>query len=241
MLKGLARLWPLSALLSWALAWAAWRLAGPGWPGGLALLAVSLTCAALHQRRWRRLWVALGAPLALLLLQVRVPTVFWLLLGLGLLALYPRRIWRDAPLFLTPEGALAGLPARLQLPPQARVLDAGCGTGAALMGLHAAYPAAQLQGTEASWALAMWARWRCPWAQVRQGDLWADDWRELDLLYLFQRPESMPGALAKARAELRPGAWLLSLDFPLPEVQPRAQWDAVGSHQLFLYRAEDLN
>lgn len=240
MAEGLARLWPLSALLSWALAWSAWRLAGPGWPGGLALLGVALACAALHRRPWRRAVVALGLPLALLLQQAALPAGFWLVLALGLLALYPRRLWRDAPLFLTPAGALRELPLHWQAPPAARVLDAGCGSGAGLRALRAAVPEAKLAGTEASWPLALWARWRCPWAQVRRGDLWADDWAAFDLVYVFQRPESMAQVLVKARAELRPGACLLSLDFALPAQPARAQWASIGRHRVFLYRAEDL-
>ncbi|MBH9575866.1 class I SAM-dependent methyltransferase [Inhella proteolytica] len=241
MAEGLARLWPLSALLSWALAWSAWQAFGPDWPGGLALLAVSLACALLHRRPWRRLWVALGLPLGLLLSQAALPAGFWLVLAVALLALYPRRLWGDAPLFLTPRGALTDLGTHLQLPGAPRVLDAGCGSGAGLRALRAALPAAQLAGTEASWPLALWARWRCPWARVRRGDMWADSWRELDLLYLFQRPETMTRVLAKARTELPPGAWLLSLDFELPGIRPHAQWPSIGRHQLFLYRAEDLN
>ncbi len=89
--------------------------------------------------------------------------------------------------------------------------------------------------------LALWARWTCPDAVVRRGDLWRDDWSGFQVVYLFQRPESMAKALAKARTELRPGSWLLSLDFPLPGPQARADWPAGGRHHLYLYAAEDLN
>jgi Asp-tRNA(Asn)/Glu-tRNA(Gln) amidotransferase A subunit family amidase len=44
-----------------------------------------------------------------------------------LLAAYPLRTWRDAPLFPTPVDALDGLAAQLPLVAGARVLDAGCG------------------------------------------------------------------------------------------------------------------
>ena len=110
-----------------------------------------------------------------------------------------------------------------------------CGPGGS------AFPTAQLHGTEASWALAQWARWRTPDAQIRCADLWADDWSRFDLVYLFQRPESMPHALAKARAELHPGSWLLSLDFPLPGVPAQREWAVAPRHRLYLYAAESLN
>jgi hypothetical protein len=79
--------------------------------------------------------------------------------------------------------------------------------------LRAAYPTARLVGIEWSWPLRLVCALRCPWAQVRQGDIWRADWRPYDLVYLFQRPESMPRALAKAAAQMRPGSWLVSLEF----------------------------
>ena len=39
-------------------------------------------------------------------------------------------------------------------------------------------------------------------------------------MYLFQRPESMTQAVTKARAELKPGAWLVSLEFAAQELEP---------------------
>ena len=46
--------------------------------------------------------------------------------------------------------------------------------------------------------------------------MWARSWAGVDLVYLFQRPESMARAWDKARAELAPGAWLVSLEFDIP-------------------------
>ena len=231
----IAGLWPASALVSWGLA----ALLAPqiGW--GLACL-LALALALLHRRPWRRLVVALGLPAALLLQGIALPAWAWLVPLLLLAMLYPRRLWQDAPLFLTPARAFDELPAQLPLAEGACLHDAGCGSGAALRAWRRAYPGLRLSGTEASRPLVIWARWRCPWAEIRLGDLWADDWSAFDVVYLFQRPESMGPALAKARAELRPDAWLLSLDFELPGVRPR--WtQQVGRHQLLGYCREDLN
>jgi hypothetical protein len=100
------------------------------------------------------------------------------------------------------------------------MLDAGCGAGDGLRALRRAWPDAQVAGVEWSWALAWLARWRCPWARVQQGDMWAAGaWQGLHLVYLFQRPESMARAWDKARAEM-PGGWLASLEFVVPGVAP---------------------
>lgn len=225
----LARLWPASALASWLLAWALAQ--GLGWVPGCLL---GLLLGLMHRRPWRRLVVALGLPLALLAQGFPLPPWFWALALVGLLLLYPRRLWRDAPLFLTPDGAFDGLPPLLPLPSGAEVLDAGCGSGAALRAWRRAYPQVVLHGVEASGLLAWWAARRCPWAQVRRADFWHEDWSRYAVVYLFQRPESMAPAQAKAAREMRPGSWLLSLDFALPGLEPR--WTLpVGRHRLLVY------
>ena len=53
---------------------------------------------------------------------------------------------------------------------------------------------------------------------------------------LFQRPESMERAAAKAQAELAPGAWLVSLEFAVPGVLPSAQLRVPVGRVVWLYR-----
>jgi len=153
-----------------------------------------------------------------------------------LLLLYPLRAWRDAPFFPTPALALRGLDGALGTPAPHSVLDAGCGAGHGLHALAALWPQAALHGVEWSRPLALLARWRCPRAQVRRGDLWADDWGAYDLVYLFQRPESMPRAAAKAGAEMRPGTWLVSLEFAVPGWPPHACLQQAGGRPVWVYR-----
>jgi len=234
--------WPLPALAVWAGAWWLYRVlvAGglPPWLGLLAGTALGLGCSLLATRRLRALVVALGFPLSLLAsgLAGTLPPWAWLLPLALLWLIYPRQAWRDAPLFPTPAAALDGLSLAAPLPPAARVLDAGCGLGHGLRALRRAYPRARLEGVEWSWPLARWARWRCPQAEVRRGDLWAGSWAVYDLVYLFQRPESMPRALAKARAEMRPGSWLVSLEFEAAGWPPQQVLRCPDGRPLWLYR-----
>ena len=234
--------WPLPALLTWAAAWAlftAARGAGLEAPAALAAAAVlGAGLALLHAVRWRRLIVALGFPLSLLMtgLPADLPAWVWLL-PLALLALlYPRRTWGDAPLFPTPGGALSQLAALTPLPAGSRVLDAGCGLGHGLRELHAAFPAAQIEGIEWSRLLALLARWRCRFARIHQGDMWAQDWQPFALVYVFQRPETMARVWAKACTEQASGAWLVSLDFEVPGQTPIAQHVLPRGHSVWVYR-----
>jgi SAM-dependent methyltransferase len=236
-------IWPLPALAAWALAWALFfalnALAAPAWIA-LALASVLGAVFSLFGATpWRRVFIAAGFPLSFAAsgLGGVLPAWAWLLPLALLAAIYPLNAWRDAPLFPTPTGALRGLAALASLPPQAQVLDAGCGLGAGLRELHREYPAARLAGLEWSWPLRLACALRCRFARVRRGDIWAADWSAHDMVYLFQRPESMPRAVEKAARELRPGAWLASLEFEATSLRAHAVLRAPGTKPVWLYRA----
>lgn len=237
--------WPLTALACWAASWAGWAaLQAAGLTAGWASAAALATNTALGARirpGWRGTIVVLGWPLSLALLApgARLPPLAWLLLLAILLGLYPLRAWRDAPWYPTPRGALAGLAAltRWRAGVAApRILDAGCGPGAGLRELRREYPGAALVGIEWSRSLWLLCRWRCGFADVRRADLWAPSWTEFDLVYLFQRPESLARALAKAQQEMRPGSWLASLEFAHADQAPSGVLRADGQRPVWLYR-----
>lgn len=245
---GLRLPWPLPALLAWLAGWTLLWLLLPlgrqaGWPPAVAWLlaaaaGVLLALVPKQASGWRRLFIAAGFPVSSLLLgaAAAVPAWAWLLPMALLLAAYPLRAWRDAPLFPTPAGALDGLAAQLPLPPGARVLDAGCGLGHGLVALRRAWPQACIDGVEWSRVLRLAAALRCPWATVRQGDMWADDWRGCAVVYLFQRPESMQRAWDKACAELDPQAWLVSLAFEVPGRPADLVLGPPGPGRVWVYR-----
>lgn len=233
--------WPLPAVLVWGLAWALFvGLPRAGFSPELALgmaSALGIAASLAGDTWWRRLMIGLGFPLSLLLTQAAtLPGWAWLLPLLALLLIYPLNAWRDAPLFPTPKNVLNELQALVPLAPGALILDAGCGLGAGLNALRSAYPAARLTGIEWSWPLRALCALRCPWALVRQGDIWRADWSTYDMVYLFQRPESMPRAVAKARAELKQGAYLVSLEFEAQAVQPQAVLRTVPDKPVWVYR-----
>ena len=246
--------WPLAALAAWLAAWGAYAaLRGLGAPAAAALAAATLLGAALAvfgDTPWRRVFVAVGFPLSLAAsgLDSALPGWAWLLPLAALALLYPLKSWRDAPLFPTPAGALAGLARAVPLPPGARIVDAGCGLGDGLRELHRAYPAARLDGWEWSLPLAAVCALRCRGgfggfggtpvpARIRRRDIWTADWSAHDLVYLFQRPESLPRAVDKATRELRPGAWLASLEFEAAALRPQAVHECPDGRRVWLYRA----
>jgi hypothetical protein len=237
--------WPLPALLTWAAAWAVYlglrALDAPAvvaLPCGAVIGALPALWSPWPLSGWRRCFMALGFPLSLAASGVAVDLPAWAwLLPLGALALlYPLHAWRDAPFFPTPPGALQGLTRLVRLPESACVLEAGCGLGDGLRELHTEFPRARLDGVEWSWPLRIACQWRCGFARITRGDLWKTDWSPYQLVYLFQRPESMPRAVDKATRELAAGAWMASLEFEAVQLEPDACHDCPDGRRVWLYQ-----
>ncbi len=237
---GAALPWPLPAVLVWCFGWLVWRAAL--WLGADPVLALGAGCATAGvaalgcKGLWRRAIAALGFPLATGLAGAApgISSAWWLLPLLPLLLAYPLRAWRDAPFFPTPAQGLDGLPDIVGQPTE--VLDAGCGLGHGLRALARQWPHARLQGVEWSPLLVAGARLTTPGARIRRGDMWAGSWAAFDLVYLFQRPETMARAWDKARRELRPGSWLVSLEFEVPGVVPAARLADPNRRTVWIYR-----
>jgi len=239
--RAAARLaWPFSAFVAWTGAWCVHLvLRALGLDADAAALVgvgTGLACVRLETASWRRAAIALGFPLSLALSGTAWPPWAWLASLAALLVAYPMGAWRDAPIFPTPPAALDGLARAVPLASGARVLDAGCGLGHALRALRRQYPCVELHGVERSFAWRVVCAWRCPDAHVSRGDMWRHDWSAYDLVYLFQRPETLPRALDKARREMRPGTWLASLEFEASGVAASRRLAGADGRALWLYQ-----
>ena len=238
--------WPFSALVVWGAAWLCYNfLAEQGTHPSVAMLmatSLGVLAAALAWLKGiskaRAASLSMGFPVSLWLLgNASFPAWVWLLPLALVIWIYPMHAWRDAPVFPTPLNALRDIPRWAILPAQAKILDAGCGAGDGLKALRLAYVNAQWIGIEFSRPLSWVAKFRCPWAEVRCGDIWLDDWGAYDMVYLFQRPETMPRAVEKAKAEMKPGAWLVSLEFEAAELKSTAVAEASPNRPVWLYQA----
>ncbi len=236
--------WPLPALLAWSACWTLFlslhALRTP-MPWSLALgTGLGLAASLRAESSWRKLFIAAGFPLSLAASSLGAGLSPWAwLIPLGLLLLlYPMSAWRDAPLFPTPHGILDGLDSVAPLACTDRILDAGCGLGAGLGELNRVYPLARLDGIERSWPLRFLCAWRCPFASVRHGDIWREDWSGYSMVYMFQRPESMGPASEKAQRELSPGSWLVSLEFEATALTPTAVLRNRQDKPVWVYRIE---
>jgi len=66
--------------------------------------------------------------------------------------------------------------------------------------------------------------------------MWRGSWAGHDLVYQFQRPESMARALAKADAQMRPGSWVVSLEFEAAGRRAHARMALPSGRPVWIYR-----
>ncbi|MFC4161557.1 class I SAM-dependent methyltransferase [Chitinimonas lacunae] len=186
--------------------WLAWQ---PVLALGLALLA--------RQPLW---WwpIHLGFAPALAWALARDWSPWWYLTAFGLAFLIFGPVARSrVPLYLSNRRALGELASRI--PPGARVLDVGAGTGTVLAWL--ARRGVQVDGIEHAWV--PWAIGRLRLLGQRGARLLYGDWgrysfADYDIVYAFLSPAAMESLWHKVRRELRPGALLISNSFAVPGV-----------------------
>lgn len=234
--------WPIPALLAWGSSWLIFKgLQIAGLSETIAFIAATFLggfLSTLVNTPMRKALIVLGFPFSMAASSstLSVPPIGWLFLLASIVLIYPRKAWRDAPLFPTPKKALRQLPEHITLLGGARILDAGSGMGDGLLALRSAYPRADLHGLEMSWPLRVLSAMRCSFASIRQGDMWLVDWRSYDLVYMFQRPESMPRAVEKAESEMRRGAWLVSLEFEARDLVPSGVIYGADGRPVWMYQ-----
>jgi hypothetical protein len=214
----------------------------PAWPAALVQGAVA--AAAGHALRLPVWWVPLNfafAPAALWIGTLALPPA-WFLAAFAVLALLYWTTYRTrVPLFLSSTEACDALHALLPHQPGVLVADLGCGLGDVIARVGRARPNARFVGYELAPlpAAIAWLRTRTnPNAAVLRRDFWHESLREYDIVYAFLSPAPMPELWRKARAEMKPGALLVSNSFAIPGTEPDhvIPLTGRGSSALYIWR-----
>lgn len=207
----------------------------------LALAGVQGLCAALLSRLLRGpIWwlpIHLGfMPLAILALDLGLPSWLWLAGFVLLLLIFGRTDRSRVPLYLTNAQASEALARLLPAEPVA-MIDLGCGDGGLLRRLARARPDCSFVGFEhapLTWAWAWLSCRRLANVEIRFGDFWPHSLGRYALVYAFLSPAPMPRLWAKAQAEMRADALLVSNSFAIPDVRPERRVEvADGRHTRF--------
>lgn len=236
----------LAGLLTFFAAWLLVVANAPRLPALAALALHSALAAGLaHRLGLRRGWLVFQAcflPASLTLHSLDLPAWIYLAAFALILAFHWNSFGERVPLYLSNSAArqkLAGLLQRQA--PGFSFIDLGCGFGGTLFHLARRYPRARFHGVETApltfivaWLRSLPVR-NC---RIRYRNLWRVPLGGYDVVYCFLSPRPMPAVWQKCRAELRPGALLVSNTFPVPgapaaETIPLYDW---RRSQLLIWR-----
>lgn len=163
-------------------------------------------------------------PAVLLVHASHLPPAFYLAAFLVLLLFNWGVVQSRVPLYLSRRSAWQQVAALLPADRRYRLLDIGSGLGGMLFYLDKVRPLGVHEGIEispASWLVSrLRARLLGARARVAYGDYRQLDLSAYDVVFAFLSPVVMDELRTKASQEMRPGALLLSLAFPLPGVAP---------------------
>jgi hypothetical protein len=201
--------------------------ASPAYP--LAIAIVQGVCALmiawlLKSPSW---WLPIHLtflPLIVLGLRLGLPPWIWLVGFLFLLLVFWRTNSSRVPLYLTNPKSSDAIVRLLPSSP-CRIIDLGCGDGALLRYLARARPDCFFVGLEHAPLTWAWA-----WLSVRgmkniricRSNFWAHPLGDYALVYAFLSPIPMERLWTKARAEMSPGARLISNSFAVPGIAPHS-------------------
>lgn len=225
----------LSLVLVFAVAsFAAW-LAGMRVTIGIAaLLQGGLAAALSYQRKLAPWWLPIqfAFPLAtILILALHLPPWIFLVAFMLSLGLFWTTFRTQVPFYPSNPAVWAAVAERLGEP--VRFIDIGSGFGGLVLYLDQRFPGSRFFGIEIAplpWlASRVRARLRRSRARFMRGDYGRIDLSDYDVVFVFLSPAAMPALWRKASAEMRPGALLLSCEFPIPGIMPHIVDHPVGN------------
>ncbi|MBI3231414.1 MAG: methyltransferase domain-containing protein [Burkholderiales bacterium] len=181
-------------------------------------------------------------PLALVLvIALQLPSWIFLFAFVFTLLLYWSTFRTQVPFYPSGPDVWHAVADCLPAHP-ARVVDIGSGLGGLSLSLAATRPDCHIVGVELApmpW-LVSWLRARfVDAASGRRPEFLLMDYEQLnfadfDLVFAYLSPTAMTPLWSKAKAEMRPGAVLLSYEFIIPDMVPDMQ-KMINSRQVMLY------
>lgn len=197
-------------------------------PIGLAAFLQGGIAALLTRRSSMAPWwtpIQFVFPVALVTLGAfQVPPWIYLSAFLVLLCLYWTTFRTQVPFYPSSEIAWMAVDSLLPKGRPLRIIDIGSGFGGLVMHLAARRPDCDVMGIELAplpWlASAVRARLRRSRGRFIRGDYEELDLSGYDVVFAYLSPAAMPSLWRKAKAEMVPGALLLSHEFHIPGVDP---------------------
>jgi SAM-dependent methyltransferase len=208
----------------------------------LAVLLQGALAAALSHWMGLAIWwvfIQFLFPGALIAMQwLNLPPSLFLLVFVFLLGLYWTTFRTQVPFF--PSGPATWKVVENMLPQGRtfRFIDIGSGLGGLVMHLAERRPDSKFVGIEVAplpWLVSfLRARVNHSASLFMRGDYGQLDFAEFDVVFAYLSPAAMSALWEKASVEMRPGALLLSYEFPISGVKPHVT-SAPDDHGSVIY------
>jgi len=212
--------------------WAGWTVFDWKPPLETVIAAQSLFAMTLSYafglRRW---WLGVQFALPILAwasLALAAPSWVYLSVFVALLLVYSNASSERVPLYLSNRTTWAAISQMLSAETVAQArhdapsfVELGCGLGGAIAYLSKAHPDWRFVGVENAPGPYLISRLRLigrPNARVEFKSLWDVDFSSFDVAYAFLSPATMPRLIARANAEMKAGALLISNSFWAPDL-----------------------
>ncbi|KAF1043604.1 MAG: hypothetical protein GAK35_02141 [Herbaspirillum frisingense] len=156
--------------------------------------------------------------------RLHLPSWLFLAVFLFLLALFWSTFRSQVPFYPSGQPAWDAVAALLPQGRPIRFMDIGSGLGGAVLHLSRRRPESEFTGIEIAPLPWLVSRLRAALAGNRcrfvRGDYLLLDFADYDVVFAYLSPAAMVALWQKARAEMRPGALLLSYEFHIPGAPP---------------------
>lgn len=175
------------------------------------------------QAAWWHLIHFLFLPAALAMQALQLPPWLFMATFLAMLALYWSTFRTQVPFYASGRAAWDAVAMELPQGPL-RIIDIGSGLGGLALDIAARRPECQIVGVELAplpWLVSRLRPRAGDNCRFLRGDYQTLDFADYDVVFAYLSPAAMPQLWSKARAEMRPGALLLSHEFPVPDAAPQ--------------------
>ena len=228
--------WPILIFFSWISDWLLFfTLNNLNFSVFFVFLFIGCKVVIIKKEWWKKVILSIGFPLSLIFTGFDSTPLFWICGFSILIFIYPPNLWSNAPIYPTRENTLFGVSNLL---PQKifKILDVGSGLGHGLSEITREFPNSQVFGIERSPLLWLVSKLKSQKTNLFLGDMWTFNWNDFDIIYVFQRPEIMGKILEKAKQDLKPGSYLISLEFEIPDIKPFKKISTNNNNNVFIYQ-----
>lgn len=181
-------------------------------------------------------------PLAIVVLALNISSTWFLILFLCLLFTYGKTYKTQVPLYLSSKSVNQALATLLPKQGQFSFIDIGSGCGGLVSNLANTHKNGLFYGIEYAPLPFLISKLRSmfstPTSKIVWGDFWKHDLSSYDVVYAYLSPVPMASLWQKATQEMRPGSFLISNSFIIPDIPPdkSIKLDDFSNSTLYLWK-----